>query len=167
MKRILVIGSNGAGKSTFAKKLHETLILPLIHLDQYYWKPGWIRPETSKWMRIVEDLAKKQEWIMDGNYSNSLNMRISYADTIILLDYPRLVCFWRVLKRRFKKNRRDCIMGCEERLDWEFLIWILWKFPQINRKQILEILKSVRNDKKIYILKSDEDIEKFINQISI
>jgi adenylate kinase family enzyme len=163
MKRILILGSSGAGKSTFAKRLHGRLGLPIIHLDQHFWKPGWERPINFEWEKAVEDLAKKDEWIMDGNYRKSLEKRLPFADTIILLDFSRWTCLWRILKRRITNNRQDYLEGCKERINFEFLIWILWKFPHNSRGLILKRLKEVENDKKVYILKSNKDIDNFIN----
>jgi len=163
MRRILIIGSNGAGKSTLAKKLNEVSGLPIVHLDEHYWKPGWIRPSKLEWNKTVQDILKGEEWIMDGNYSSTLEMRIPAADTIVLLDFPRLVCLWRILKRRFKKNRPDCIVGCEEKIDFEFLVWVLWKFPHTNRKQILKTFVEIENEKNIHILKTDKDVAKFVD----
>ena len=87
MKKILVIGCCGAGKSTFSKKLHKILKLPLIHLDTYYHKPNWEEPEKEDWKKIVSSLAHRKEWIMDGNFSDTFDIRIPRSDTIIYLDY--------------------------------------------------------------------------------
>lgn len=164
MKRILIIGSSGAGKSTFAKRLHDKIGLELIHLDQYYWKPGWVKPETSEWEGIVKDLLKKESFIMDGNYRSTIDLRLPVADTIILLDPPRLVCFYRVSKRRFANNRTDEIAGCKERVSWNLLSWILWKYPQVARKDMLERIERVRQEKQIITLRTKKEIEDFLKE---
>ena len=69
-ERILVIGCCGSGKSTFSKKLHKILKLPLIHLDKYYHKPNWEEPELVEWKKTVFFLSQKPLWIMDGNYAD-------------------------------------------------------------------------------------------------
>lgn len=162
MKRILILGSCGAGKSTFAKRLHEILGLPIIHLDEHCWMPGWVRPDKSAWEKTVQDLISGEKWIMDGNYRSSLHLRIPAADTVILLDFPRMTCLWRILKRRLRKNRLDCIVGCREKIDFELLFWILWKFPRVNRRQVLKTLEEVKNKKDIYVLKTNKDVNRFI-----
>lgn len=167
MKRILIMGSPGSGKSTLARKLYDVLGLPVIHLDQYFWKPNWEKREESEWKGIVMDLVKQDEWIIDGNCRKTFELRLPHADTIVFLDVPRLVCFYRWLKRIIKNDRQDRIEGCKEKINYDFITWILWRFPQISKKLILKRLKEVENDKKVYILKSDEDIEKFLNQIPI
>ncbi|MGH9842177.1 MAG: hypothetical protein ACREEM_25785 [Blastocatellia bacterium] len=108
MRKVLVIGSGGAGKSTFAKCLGERLHIEVIHLDMLYWNPGWIETPKAEWLRAVEELVKRDAWIMDGNYSGTLDLRLKACDTVIFLDLPRLTCLWRVLKRvvQYRGRRR-------------------------------------------------------------
>ena len=162
MKKILILGSCGAGKSTLAKRLHKLLDIPIIHLDEHYWKPNWTRPERDEWQEKVANLVKGEKWIMDGNYRSSLDIRLPQADTVILLDFPPSVCFYRLLKRRLKKDRADKIAGCKERINFELLKWVLWTFPRINRKEIGKKIESVKKQKEIFILKSNEDVELFL-----
>ena len=75
MRKILVIGSGGAGKSTFAKRLGTHLKIKVIHLDALYWKPGWVETPKAEWLKRVEELLKEGSWIMDGNYSGTLDAR--------------------------------------------------------------------------------------------
>lgn len=165
MKKILVIGCSGAGKSTFSKKLSESLNLEIINLDRYYWKPNWIKPLESEWMEIVRNLVKKESWIMEGNYSETFHLRMPEADTIILLDFSRLVCFFRVLKRRIVKNRADKIPGCREKIKFELARWILWRYPRVNRKNVLKTLEEFKGQKRIIILKSNKEIRRFLSEI--
>src|SRR5437868_5766913 len=108
MKRILILGSGGAGKSTFARQLAGLLKIELIHLDVLYWLPGWREPSREEWRKLVAETVERDSWIMDGNYSGSIDIRLPACDTVIFLDAPRLLCIWRVLKRRilFSKNGR-------------------------------------------------------------
>ena len=98
MKRIMVLGCCGAGKSTLSKKLAARLDIPLFHLDQYYWKPNWVESEKVAWGKVVQGLATKETWLIDGNYSGTIDIRLQRADTVIYLDYPTIVCMCRVLK---------------------------------------------------------------------
>src|SRR3989338_1002761 len=116
MKRILVIGSAGAGKSTFAKRLHEKLGLPLIHLDQHYWRPGWVKPEKIEWERKVKELLGGESWIIDGNYRSTLHLRLPAADAIIFLDFSRWRCFWGIVRRRCFKDRQEKLAGSPEQI---------------------------------------------------
>lgn len=76
MKQVLIVGCPGAGKSTLAKELAEATRLPVVHLDRHYWQPGWQRPDSASWQKTVEKLAAQSEWIMDGNYSGTLEQQI-------------------------------------------------------------------------------------------
>src|SRR3989339_414040 len=103
MKKILIIGSCGSGKSTFAKALSKKLNLPLIGLDQCYWKHGWVRPEREEWRKRVSELVKGENWIMEGNYQSTFDIRFPASDTIIVLNINRFICFWRIWTRRKKQ----------------------------------------------------------------
>ena len=99
MKKILVIGSSGAGKSTFSRRLSEITGIEIIHLDKLYWKPNWTEPSKDEWKKTLEKAVSKKAWIMDGNYSGTLEMRLPACETVIFLDLPRTVCVYRVIKR--------------------------------------------------------------------
>jgi adenylate kinase family enzyme len=119
VKKILIIGSGGAGKSTLACELGTILGLEVIHLDAWYWNPGWVETPKAEWQNIIQDLTLRESWIMDGNYGGTLDVRLSVADTVIFLDFPRLLCLSRVIKRRFiyaGQSRPDMASDCPERL---------------------------------------------------
>src|SRR5690349_3028678 len=86
MKKILVIGSGGAGKSTFAKQLSAILHLEVLHLDALYWQAGWVETPKPEWKQRVTELLAGDAWIMDGNYSGTLDIRMQACDTVIFLD---------------------------------------------------------------------------------
>jgi len=142
-QRILVIGSGGAGKSTFARELAATTGLPLIHLDRYYWKPGWVPMPAEEWADCVRHLISADSWIMDGNYGGSLPARVQRADAIVFFDMSRLVCIWGILRRRLAarfRKRPDVPEGCPERLDAEFVRWV-WDFRRNSRPRIVAALE--------------------------
>ena len=127
MRRLLVIGSPAAGKSTFAHKLAESVGLPLIHLDAEYHLPGWIEPEEHVWDARLDELLAGESWIIDGNFGSSLKCRLARADTVCVLDYPTILCLWRVVKRITSLHGRvrpDAAPGCPEDYDWGFLHYI-------------------------------------------
>lgn len=141
MQRVLVIGSPGAGKSTFARALAGLIGLPLTHLDAQYHLPGWVEPDQGTWQARVRELVAADHWIIDGNYGGSMDLRLARADTAILLDYPTWLCLWRVVKRIVTlhgKVRPDAPPGCPERLDWEFLAYVAnfrrAKTPTLERR---------------------------------
>lgn len=170
MKRVLVIGSGGAGKSTFARRLGERLGLPVIHLDRAYWRAGWVEPPKDEWRRTVEGLCAGDSWVMDGNYSGTLDVRLEACDTVILLDLPRLVCLQRVVKRSLMyrgASRPDMGEGCHEQLNKDFLLFLLWvwNYPRRSRQKVLERLGALSESKRIYRLRSSAEAEKFLAEV--
>ena len=163
MKRVLVIGSSGAGKSTLARRLSEKTGLKIIHLDKLYWKPNWIEPEKDAWKATLEKVMQAEAWIMDGNFSGSLDIRLQACDTVIFLEMPRAVCVYRILKRvafSYKKTRSDMAENCPEHFDWEFLKWI-WDFSNRSKPKIEERLKHFGREKTIIRLRSKKEVEDF------
>jgi adenylate kinase family enzyme len=155
MKKILVIGSGGAGKSRFAQRLGGILKLEVIHLDSLYWSPGWVEMPKDKWKVIVEELLERDSWIIDGNYGGTLDIRLAACDEVILLDVPRLTCIVRVLKRAAsyrKKSRPDMVAGCPEKVNWEFIKYI-WDYPRKRKPALLEKLKFYSKTKAVTILR--------------
>lgn len=150
-QRILVIGSGGAGKSTFARELAQRTGLPLIHLDRYHWKPGWIPTPPDEWNECVRILSNGNSWIMDGNYSGSLPIRVQRCDAIVFFDMPRLLCLWGILKRWLVfqfRNRPDLPDGCREQMNVTFIRWV-WCFPRNSRPRIATAIESTSPETEI------------------
>lgn len=168
MKKILIIGSGGAGKSTLARHLGDALGIEVIHLDKLHWKPNWTSPPKEEWRKTVEQELKKDSWVMDGNFGGTMEMRLAVSDTVIYLDFPRTICLYRALKRIFiyyNKTRPDMGEGCREKLDFEFLGWV-WNFPTRAKPEIEERLKRLTGDQKIIKLRSPREVEKFLKDLS-
>jgi adenylate kinase family enzyme len=166
MKKILIIGSSGAGKSTFARQLGAILRLEVIHLDSLYWRAGWVETPKDVWRAIVGELLTREAWIMDGNYGGTLDQRLEACDAVIFLDVPRLICLWRVLKRVAayrKESRPDMAAGCPEKIDWEFVKYI-WEYPRKNKPEVVGKLTACAESKRVIILKSQPEIESFLEQ---
>lgn len=164
--KFLIIGSAGAGKSTLGRRLHEATGVELIYLDKLYWKPNWVETSKDEWKRTIENLLKKDSWIMDGNYSGTLEMRAAACDTLIFLDLPRTLCVRRVLKRSLfyqKSNRPDMAAGCDEKLDIEFLKFLkwIWDYPTRTKPKVEDLMKRFENEKTIFRLTSQKEIENF------
>lgn len=163
MRRILVIGAGGAGKSTLAARLARCLALPLVHLDALYWRAGWEPTPADEWRATVERLVSGERWIMDGNYSGTLPQRLARADTVVYLDLPRHVSLWRVLLRRIRhrgRSRPDMAVGCPERLTWEFVTWI-WSYPRTRRPRILALLGELPRTTRVVVLRTAREVERF------
>ncbi len=141
-RRVLVVGSAGAGKTTFAVRLARLLDLPVIHLDAEYWHPGWQATPADVWPRRVEELASGDAWVMDGNYGATLDRRLSRADAVVFLDVKRLTCMRRVVLRSLRYRGRTgpgLPPGCPERLDWQFLQWV-WNYQRRSRGRVVQLL---------------------------
>lgn len=164
MKKIAIIGSGGAGKSTFARQLSDKLKIEVYHLDAILWKPYWVGTSKHEQKQIQHDLVAKYSWIIDGNYGGTLDIRLNAADTVIFLDIHRVICIYRAIKRvlRYRnKTRPDMGEGCEEKFDIDFLKWI-WNYPKNKRPSILKMLEEVSKDKNVIILCSPKDVKKFL-----
>src|SRR5262245_26887324 len=96
----MVVGSGGAGKSTFSRELAARSGLPLIYLDRYYWRPGWVPTPDDEWSECVRQLSSGDSWIIDGSYGGTLTTRVQRCDAIVFFDVPRLVCLQGVIRRR-------------------------------------------------------------------
>jgi len=165
--KIAIVGSPGSGKSTFARKLHNTLGIPLYHLDQYFWKPGWQRPDREEFAKIHHELCDKDEWIIEGMAIKLFDYRAKQADVIVFLDIPLWLCLYRIFKRAitcFGQMRDSSAKGCPERMpDREFLTYV-WNFNQ-KYKLVLEVLlQKYKNQKKVFIIKNKAEASKLIRK---
>jgi adenylate kinase family enzyme len=166
MKKVIVIGSGGAGKSTFSRRLGEKLGIPVVHLDKLFWRPNWTRTPEDEWVEIVRREIARDEWVVDGNFGGTREMRMQACDTVIFLDIPRRVCMFRILKRTVMyrgRTRPDMAEGCSERFDWEFILWV-WNYPNRSRSRLLTELDRLR-EKKIIVLKTRSDAERLLSEL--
>lgn len=165
MKRIMIIGNNGSGKSTFASQLGKKLRREVVHLDGLFHLPNGKRMENKEWDKIQAELVKKKEWIIDGTYLRTLDTRLKEADTIIFLDSPKWICLYRIIKRRIiyrKEIRPDLPKYMKERVSFR-LLQKLFTFP---RDTILSKLEGYQNIKKIITLHNADEIKTFVTKIS-
>lgn len=161
MKKILILGNCGVGKTTFSRKLAKKLSLPLIHLDLLYWQPNWTKPSLQAWRETVTTLVAGEKWIIEGNYRNSLDLRVPASDTVIFLDFPKSLAMWRALTRFFQsmgRNRPEIGGENLEKIDWQFLQWIA-TYP---RDQIVAEIMKYRENQHIIIIKSPKELESFL-----
>ena len=168
MRRISIIGCSGSGKSRLAAELGSLLGLPVIHMDAVHWRPGWERPPDEEWRRRHAQLLLPEAWILDGNYGGTMEERIAASDTVILLARSRATCLFRVFKRSLKGwvgRRPDLAPGCRERLPTlEFLRWI-WSYNRIHLPRILRRLEKAAPQKNVVILRSDAEVEGFLDSL--
>lgn len=164
MRRVVIVGSAGAGKSTLAARLGVVTGLPVIHLDREFWRPGWVRPSDTEWYARLDALLAGEAWILDGNFASTMERRFAAADTIVVVDPPTLVCLWRALFRSIvgrSRRRADLADGCSERIDLAFLRWI-WRFRRDSRPKILRLIGALEGGQRIVVLRSDADVRRFV-----
>lgn len=144
MERVLILGCGGAGKSTLARQLGARTGLPVVHLDQGWWLPGWENPTEEAFDGWLEEVLAGERWIIDGNYKRTLEARLCQADTVLFLDYSTWTCMWGMVKRVLRylgRTRPDMTEGCPERFDSEFIRWIrddrrtvrLWMLERLGK----------------------------------
>jgi adenylate kinase family enzyme len=168
MKKIVITGSGGSGKSMLARKLGNKRDIPVYHLDALLWHPNWVMTTREEQIEIQRKLVQGERWIIDGNYSATLSIRLQTADTIIFLDMPRWLCLWCALKRvglYYHRTRPDMAPNCPERFDRSFLKWI-WEYPKEKKPQILMKLHTLQKGKKVIILKSPKQAAAFLKEMS-
>ena len=162
----MIIGCSGSGKSTLARALREKLGLPLIHLDQLWWQEGWQNVSREEFDARLDMALNMDRWIIDGNYSRTMEQRLSKCDTIIYLDFSRWACLWGMLCRvlgSYGKVRPDMAKGCPERFDWEFVKFI-WNFNKQNRVRNYTWIAKTKQAKAI-VLKNRREVKQFLETL--
>ena len=164
MKKVIVIGCPGSGKTTFALKLNERTGLPLYHLDAVWHKPDKTHIPREEFDERIAEIFKEPEWIIDGNYKRTIEMRLKQCDTVFLFDLPVEVCIQGATER-IGKERYD-MPWLETELDPEFLQFIK-DFPQDTLPFIYELLEKYKDEKETVIFRSREDADEFIKRIEL
>lgn len=162
MKRVIVIGSPGAGKSTFSRRLRQKTGLPLYYLDQIWHRPDKTNVSREEFDRRLGEILEKDCWIIDGNYLRTLQKRMEACDGIFFLDYPVKLCLESVQARIGKK--REDMPWVETELDEEFREWIL-RFPKDQRPKILSLLAQYGEEKEIHVFSSRREANDYLDQI--
>ncbi|WP_404458622.1 DNA topology modulation protein [Oceanobacillus kapialis] len=168
MLKIAIIGCGGAGKSTLAKKLGKILNIPVYHLDSIFWKPGWQPIERDELIEKTMEIQETNQWIIDGNYGSTMDLRLQQADTVIFLHYSTIRCLYGIVKRRIQyhnKTRPDMGEDCKERLDWEFFNWVR-TYNQKKSPQVLKRLSTLK-ETKIHIFTSPKQLEHFLKELKV
>jgi adenylate kinase family enzyme len=164
MQRVAIVGSGGAGKTTLAIELGRRTGLPVIHLDRLHWQPGWVETPRDVWRVVQSRALEGDQWIVDGNYGGTFEIRFERADTIIVLSPSRWRCIGRAL-RRSMANRGRAIQaeGCPERLDLHFLKWV-WRYPVDSRPSLDAAISPYRSSREVVELRSTAQVSRFLDQ---
>ncbi|MBQ8389286.1 MAG: adenylate kinase [Clostridia bacterium] len=158
MKKVIVIGCPGSGKSTFARALREKTGLPLYHLDMLYWNADRTTVEKSVFRARLAAIIEGDEWIIDGNYGSTMELRLAACDTVFFLDYPTDVCLDGVRARR--GTPRSDMPWIETEEDAEFTEFIK-SYNSESRPRVLELLEKY-SDKTIHVFESREEAYAFL-----
>ncbi|MFC7342001.1 DNA topology modulation protein FlaR [Saccharopolyspora griseoalba] len=164
MPRVVVVGSSRAGKSTFSRSPGERLGVPVISLDEHYWRPGWQRPPQQRWRREQAELLDEHpSWIADGNCWSTLDVRLERADAVVFLDVPRLRCLpqalWRGLRHRGRALQAP---GCPERWSWSFFGHI-WSYPAQHRPRLLAAIADHASHARVVVLRHRYEMREFLD----
>lgn len=167
--KIAVLGYSGAGKSTLARALGEFYGIPVLHFDRVQFTPGWQERDRGEAHQIVHDFMEQPQWVIDGTYSKfEYQRRMDEADQIIFLDLPRLTCFFRAWKRYFcyrGKTRADMADGCTEKMDVEFIKWLLWKGRTRQKREKFQRVVEQYPEKTV-VLRCQRDIDHYLEGLS-
>ena len=169
-RRVVVSGMAGAGKSTFSRALSAKTGLPVIHLDVHFWKPGWVEPPEDEWRTTQRGLLAGDEWIADGNYEATLDLRLERADTVVFLDTPWWICAWRAFVRGIRKAPvgfelpNGCDYSAWRRLrdEW-WLVWRIWRVRRSERERELGILSQHGKHVPLHVLRSRRAVRGFLD----
>lgn len=159
MRKAIVIGSPGSGKSTFARRLRDATGLPLYYLDMLWHRPDKTNISKEEFDTRLADMINRDEWIIDGNYQRTLEPRLKASDTVFLMDYPVEVCLSGA-ESRVGVAHED-LPWLETEFDAEFKQWII-DFQNSILPQIYALIETYRNDKDIVIFKSRNDANDYL-----
>ncbi len=163
MRRVLVLGPPGAGKSTLALQLGAKLGLPVHHLDHVFFRPGWVQVPLQDFTAEVGRIAAGQSWVIDGNYMAALEPHLRTADTVIYLDLPPWITVRRILRRTlntYGHTRPDGPVDCPERVDLGFIKYS-WNFNRDERATNLKFIDDFAGGK--VILRDTAAIKRFVD----
>jgi len=164
MKKIIVIGCPGSGKSTFARALHNITGIPLFHLDMMYWNADRTTVEKSVFRERLAETMQKSEWIIDGNYNSTMELRMQACDTVFFLDYPVEICLDGIKERRGKPRTDMPWIEENDEEDAEFIEFIK-SYNAESRPKVMELFERY-SDKDIYVFTGREEADEFLRQMS-
>jgi len=172
-RRVIVTGTAGSGKSTFSRALSARTGLPVIHLDLHYWKPGWVKPSDDEWRVKQRSLLAGDAWIADGNYHETLDLRLERADTVVVLDTPWWVCagraFVRGLRRPVGTEMPD---GCDDsavrrlRDEWR-LVGVAWRDRHKEPERERAIISEHGQHVALHVLSSKQAARAFLGECGV
>jgi adenylate kinase family enzyme len=166
-RRVVVTGLAGSGKSTFSLALAAKTGLPVIHLDLHFWKPGWVAPSQTEWREKQYGVLAGHAWIADGNYHETLDLRLERADTVVFLDLPWWLCAGRAFRRGFRmpgELPEGCGYSAWQRLrdEWR-LARRIWRIRRSEPEREHEIISQHDQHVTLYVLRSKRAVREFLD----
>ena len=163
MKKVIVIGCPGSGKSYFSKKLHELTNLPLYHMDLLYHNKDGSHITREELTEKLKTIFKNDSWLIDGNYQGTLELRVKECDTIFLLDYPTDICV-RGAESRIGTERTD-LPWKEDKLNEDFRQEII-EFSTVKLPEIYHLLEQYKDNRDIVVFKDRDEADSYIKVLS-
>lgn len=163
MKKVIVIGCPGSGKSVFSRALHEITGLPLYHLDMIRWRKDKTFLSREEMIERIKEIGKTDEWIMDGNYSATMELRMSLCDTIIFLDYPTEVCMEGIMSRRGKPREDMPWVESVDEIDEKFIDSVK-NYNTHNRPIVLERINKY-SDRNVIVFTGRNEADGFLKKL--
>lgn len=168
--KIQILGYSGSGKSTFAQELSKIYKIEQTHIDKLYFKDNWIEKDDKEVIESLSKIINKDNWIVDGNYTRLLgNERNELADQIFIFEFNRFRCLINVVKRRIRYNKKvrpSTAPNCIEKLDFQFLKWILKDGRTVKVKNYRNNLKA-KYSNKIITFKNHRQVNKYLKAIKV
>lgn len=161
MKKVIIIGCPGSGKSTFARTLREKTGLPLYYLDQMYWNSDRTHVDQDLFREKLQAALQQEEWIIDGNFASTMEWRLSACDTVFFLDYSLEVCLSGIDARRGKSRPDMPWIGLE---DDESFISFIRKYNEESRPQVLALLARYP-DKQLIVFRNRDEASAFLENL--
>ena len=170
MQRILVMGSSGSGKSTFALRLSAATGIPVVSLDALFWKPGWVESERTEFRARVAAATRQPRWIVDGNYiAAEGELRRDASDTVIWFDLPRSTCVLGIMARIAKSYgqvRPEMAEGCPEKIDFEFFRYV-WTYRREQRPKLLAFFEALRPDQTFLTFTDRAQANRYLSGLAL
>jgi adenylate kinase family enzyme len=171
-RRVLVTGMAGSGKSTFSRSFAAKTGLPLIHLDLHFWKPGWVTPSEDEWREKQSGLLAGDAWIVDGNYHETLDLRLERADTIVFLDTRWSVCAGRAFLRGLRRPVGQMPEGCDDsawrrlRDEWQIAV-VIWRKRRSEPEREHDIISQHGQHAALHVLRSKRAAREFLDGLDV